>query len=104
MGKISRLKAHITAEANRIIAALKPKEAKRYVPKGNGLRGPKTRAMQTQLRVFEAFLERYPVTDEFSRISRAHQCWVKHPEWTEKTRAKNEFRGYSSYKALAAAK
>lgn len=94
----------IRSEADRIIDALKPKVARRYVSRGNGMRGPRTRAMLAQLRAFEAFLVPHPVTGEFSRISRAHQCWMVHPEWSGMARAEGEDRGYSSHKALAAAR
>jgi len=92
------------AEGDRVIAALKPKEARRYVSRGNGMHGPKTRMMAAQLREFAAFLREHPVTGESSRITRAHQCWLKNPTWAKLARATGEERGYSSYKALAAAR
>jgi len=81
-----------------------PEVPRRYQSKGNGLKGPKTTMMARQLELFKSFLAAHPVTGEASRITRAHQCWMAHPRWNDLATANDDYRGYSSYKALASAK
>lgn len=95
---------HITKEANRIIAAKAPKRKRKFGHEGNGLKGPKTEMMTKQKEIFFAYLKDHEESKEHSRLSRAHELWNKHPKWETARKAKGEARGYSSYKALAAAK
>ena len=60
--------------------------------------------MVAQLKQFELFLHDHPVTGEFSRITRAHQCWLMHPKWKLLANRSGSRRGYSCHKALAAAR
>ena len=94
---------HLTAEADRIIATLKPRNKRRRRTFRNGLKGPRTSTMVAQLKQFKSFLDTHPVTGDISRITRAHQCWLMHPNWRKLATAQGDHRGYSGHKALAAA-
>jgi len=98
------LKAHVSSETDRGIAAKAPKRVRKFGHEGNGLKGPKTRTMKEQKRAFDAFLKEHPEGPGHSRISRAHECWLKHPEWIKAAKATGEAKGYANHKSLAAAK
>jgi len=99
------VKVHVTAETNREIAAKAPKRTRKFGHEGNGLKGPKTRMMVKQKNLFSQYLVRCPEGKGHSRISRAHELWFAHAaEWEKAARATGEAKGYSSHKALAAAK
>lgn len=97
------MRQQLKAEADRIIAAIKPNRRRRRFVR-NGLKGPRTPTMVAQLKLFRLFLDTHPVTGETSRITRAHQCWLMHPNWRKQAKARGEYRGYSGHKALAAAR
>ena len=97
------MRQHLTAEADRIIATLKPRNKRRHRTLRNGLKGPRTNTMVAQLKQFKSFLDTHPVTGDISRITRAHQCWLMHPNWRNQAKAQGDHRGYSGHKALAAA-
>jgi len=101
---IDGIRHHVTAETDREISAKAPKRKRRFGHEGNGLKGPKTLMMAKQKAAFFAFLKDHPECKGHSRISRAHELWQMHPEWESAATAVGEAKGYSSHKALAAAK
>ena len=57
--------------------------------------------MREQIRIFKAYLDKYPVCASYSLITRARQCWNENK--TEWDKAAENKTGYASYKNLAQA-
>lgn len=57
--------------------------------------------MESQLSIFRAYLEKHPVTQSYSLINRARECWRLHKAEWDKAAKSGE--GYSCYKALSSA-
>ena len=102
---VAEIKAHVTAEADREIAAKAPKRKRQFGHEGNGLKGPKSTFMMRQRKIFEKYLAAHPVDGKNTRIVRAHQCWLKHKDaWDRAAKAQGDAKGYANHKILAQAK
>lgn len=96
---------HVTSEADRIIAAKAPKRKRKYGHEGNGLKGSKTKFMEKQRKVFDAWMKKHPDATRGKKTKEpaARLCWLEHKdEWDAAKKAKGEKRGYKSPKSLAA--
>jgi len=93
------LKAHVTAETEREIAAKAPKRMKKFGHEGNGLKGRKTKKMAEQLLAFEAFYK--TVSKGTSTRQAAKNCWMKHKKnWDKAATASGEAKGYADFTKL----
>ncbi|MCQ2390172.1 MAG: hypothetical protein MJ240_02010 [Kiritimatiellae bacterium] len=102
---VAEIKAHVTAEADREIAAKAPKRKRKFGHEGNGLKGPKSTFMMRQRKIFEKYLAVHPVDGKNTRIVRAHQCWLQHKDaWDRAAKAQGDAKGYANHKILAQAK